>query len=279
MNNSKLAVVSRDLVRDRLSNGEYSKGNWDFSKKNEAEVTHIHDKDILDYLAIGYDVIVDNTHLSDRSVRQLEQVVRRHDPMFVNLVRKEFFDTPVDECIRRDKERKRKGLRSVGEHVIIRMWTENVLPRISKPVRNPRLRNCVICDLDGTLAELNGRNAYDASNCDDTDTPNAAVLDLLKLHHSAGAVVIFTSGREDKYFGPTIRFLNSCGFSPDLNCLLYMRLSGDMRPDDVVKQEIYDTFIKGKYNVLCVVDDRPKVVRMWKSNGLHVFNVGHGVEF
>jgi hypothetical protein len=53
-----------------------------------------------------------------------------------------------------------------------------------------------------------------------------------------------------------------------------MRKTGDKRQDAIVKQEIYDTKIKGKYNILAVFDDRPQVCRMWHQNGLPLFKVG-----
>ena len=43
--------------------------------------------------------------------------------------------------------------------------------------------------------------------------------------------------------------------------------------DSIVKQEIYDNFIKPFYDVILVVDDRESVVQMWRNNGLHVIQV------
>ena len=151
----------------------------------------------------------------------------------------------------------------------------------------------LICDLDGTLALFGKRrSAYDASLCDLTDEPNLSVLNLLRTYEylyqqSKGVVttpdkIFFFSGREDKYRGPTIRFLwNKCGFDVVLNKFfqLIMRETGDNRPDEIVKKEMFDTYIKEQYNVNVVVDDRPKVIRMWHSLGLPVFNVGDGHEF
>ena len=47
-----------------------------------------------------------------------------------------------------------------------------------------------------------------------------------------------------------------------------MRSRGDKRPDQVIKKEIYDKYIKDKFNVLCVFEDRDKVVEMWRDEGL-----------
>src|SRR5574343_7894 len=121
----------------------------------------------------------------------------------------------------------------------------------------------VICDLDGTLAFLNGRNPYDATNCD-KDIVNNAVLDILKNNEN----IIFLSGREDKNREPTLIFLNRCGFSLNENILLFMRKTADNRKDSIIKEEIFNTEIKDKFFVKYVIDDRLQVCRMWHSLGL-----------
>mgnify|MGYP003433581663 FL=1 len=59
-----------------------------------------------------------------------------------------------------------------------------------------------------------------------------------------------------------------------------MRQFKDMRSDDIVKEEMYNTHIKDKYEVIGVFDDRLKVCRMWYKLGLFVFNCNQGlIEF
>jgi len=55
-----------------------------------------------------------------------------------------------------------------------------------------------------------------------------------------------------------------------------MRSQGDTRPDEIVKREIYEEHIKPLYNVDFVLDDRNKVVKMWRSLGLKVLQVAEG---
>jgi hypothetical protein len=57
---------------------------------------------------------------------------------------------------------------------------------------------------------------------------------------------------------------------------LYMRKTGDMRKDSIMKDEIYRQHIEGKYNVKFVLDDRQQVVDMWRGLGLTVFQVDEG---
>jgi hypothetical protein len=46
-------------------------------------------------------------------------------------------------------------------------------------------------------------------------------------------------------------------------------------PDEILKREMLDTFINMD-EVFLVVDDRDKVVKMWRDLGLNVFQVADG---
>lgn len=54
-----------------------------------------------------------------------------------------------------------------------------------------------------------------------------------------------------------------------------MREAKDQRKDSIVKSEIFWRDIAPFYNVECVIDDRPQVVRMWLDLGLKVLCVGN----
>jgi len=55
-----------------------------------------------------------------------------------------------------------------------------------------------------------------------------------------------------------------------------MRKDNDFRPDEEIKKEIYNNFIKDDYNIFFVLDDRTKVVNMWRSLGLTCLQVADG---
>lgn len=54
---------------------------------------------------------------------------------------------------------------------------------------------------------------------------------------------------------------------------LFMRTGGDARADAVVKQEILDTQIRPRFDVLLAIDDGLTVVDMWRANGIPVIVV------
>lgn len=143
----------------------------------------------------------------------------------------------------------------------------------------------IICDLDGTLALFKMpdgsslRNPFDAERAEN-DLINVAVAKAISAFELVGHKIIFLSGREDKFREPTLRFLervaNKFGISKDFTLL--MRKSGDFRGDEIIKNEIYTGDLKDIYDVVAVFDDRTKVVRMWRSLGLMVFDCNYMME-
>lgn len=56
-----------------------------------------------------------------------------------------------------------------------------------------------------------------------------------------------------------------------------MRAAGDYRKDAVIKKEMFDTQIEGKYFVEFVLDDRNQVVDLWRKDlNLPCFQVYYG---
>ncbi len=278
---AKIARFNNDDIRDRLTAGAISEGTFKWTPKFEKDVQKVFNFDMTTHLDQGYDVVLDNTYLNPKTLKALQTFLTQNYPNVIQVI-KDFRHVLVNECLKRDKERGKAGERSVGAPVILEMWAKYVLPTIP-PYHSllPYTGLAIIVDLDGTLAVLNGREPYDASNCDVTDTPNRAVLDLVKNYLALYYKVFFVSGRMDKDREPTLRFLkNSCGLGMNNPLVeLLMRKTDDTRHDWIIKKEIFDANIRDKYEVLFCVDDRPMVIRMWKELGLTVLDVGAGVEF
>ena len=148
----------------------------------------------------------------------------------------------------------------------------------------------IICDLDGTLALNNhGRDWFDASDCD-KDAVNMPVLRILEMAlQDEGNYIVFVSGREEKYRKPTKKFLSRYelpfrGLGRRIyfdEFPLFMRQSGDNRPDYIVKKEIWNNESMGDLidrpdEILFVLDDRSQVVKMWRELGLTCLQVADG---
>ena len=131
----------------------------------------------------------------------------------------------------------------------------------------------IVFDIDGTLADCRHR-LHHLPNYDkffaemDKDTPIGSTVILARmLSDYAYTKVLFVTGRPETYRSETESWLkNRCGFSPLPPWRIYMRKTGDHRPDHVINDEIRQE-IEKTYNILLVIDDRPKVVAMWRRAG------------
>lgn len=131
----------------------------------------------------------------------------------------------------------------------------------------------IICDIDGTLAHMQDRDPYDYDKVD-TDVVDKTIKEILRTFYSTSEyAILIVSGREDTCKQITERWLGKNYVMYDE---LFMRKHGDYRPDEVIKKEIYDKHIKDKYDVEFVLDDRNKVVKMWRDLGLKCLQVAEG---
>lgn len=143
-------------------------------------------------------------------------------------------------------------------------------------------RNCIIFDLDGTICDVAHRRQFVATkprNWDAwnkglvNDTPIPAVKFVYQaLRHQYESDLIIVSGRSDDYKEQTIKWLTDNEIFYDE---IYMRKYKDHRDDSIVKGEIADE-IQKTHNIICVFDDRKRVVDMWINRGIWVFDCGQG---
>lgn len=249
----KTKRVNKDDLRSMLDNGEWSKTNE--KQVVSAERTLVHD-----LLRNGYSVIVDNTGFSKAHEDHYRELAKQFNAEF----EVKFFDTDLKECIQRDLKREN----SVGEKVIRQMHTQF----IAKPVQYMPPEGepwAVICDIDGTLAHATDRSPYDFSKLSE-DTVDTVVNELLDAWDSE---IILCTGREEKWRENTEKWLTEHDVRWDA---LFMRPTGDKREDSIIKQEIFDNHIRNEYRVICVFDDRNRVVDMWRANGLKCLQVAEG---
>jgi uncharacterized HAD superfamily protein len=129
----------------------------------------------------------------------------------------------------------------------------------------------IIVDIDGTLAHMHGRSPYDPTKYH-TDTVDEVIKEIVNLYNQSIDVIV-VSGRDDIYQEVTEKWLqdNDIHYS-----YIYMRKAGDKRNDAVIKRELYEQHIKPQYEIRFVLDDRNRVVEMWRSEGLKVLQVAEG---
>ncbi|MGK7944463.1 MAG: AAA family ATPase, partial [Microcystaceae cyanobacterium] len=194
-------LVCKDDLRTMLDNGR-------FSQNNEKFVLKVRDYLILTALEDGKHVIVADTNLAPVHENQIRALVKGLAEVKIQ----DFTHVPLETCIAQDLQR----LNSVGKDVIMGMYHQYL--KSPPPPDDPNLPQAIICDLDGTLALLNGRNPYNASICDQ-DLLNPVVARMID-----GQNTILVSGREDTYKPQTEAFLEKYGIQ---YIHLLMRKAGD----------------------------------------------------
>lgn len=257
-----IGMVERDGNWVRINKDSIRAMMGGYNSNKESLVIRFRNALVRTALESGKNVYVDDTNFHPKHEICLRQIAEEFDAEFAVY----FIDMPLDVCIKNDLNR----FNSVGEKVIKKMWREYLKPPMFVP--NPVVggERAIIVDIDGTLAIHAGRNPYEMEKCD-TDFLNHTIAGLVRRYSECKVLIV--TGREDMYRDLTNHWLDRHEFFRDV---LFMRPTGDHREDSIIKQEIYDREIKGKYNVEFVLDDRNRVVDMWRRNGLTCLQVAEG---
>jgi hypothetical protein len=86
--------------------------------------------------------------------------------------------------------------------------------------------------------------------------------------------LIFCSGRPERMRHATAEWLQEhLGLTAQA---LYMRGDDDRRADDIVKRELLARMREDRFNPELAIDDRRRVVDMWRSEGLVCAQVAEG---
>ena len=159
-----------------------------------------------------------------------------------------------------------------------------------------------ICDVDGTLMNVEKRASYAKKHKKDSDkimdwdifldpkimlefdTPNVDVcnvINALRLQPEDQVYeteilknrIIITSARNERHRDVTMKQLELAGVEYDA---MYLRNDGDFRPDDIVKAELLDWIMADGYMPTVAFDDRNQVVKKWRELGIHCYQVREG---
>lgn len=230
------------------------------------------------FLRDGVDVVVDDTNLRQRNARTWATLAAIVGAEFVV---QDFTDVPLTTCL--DRNAARGQSQRIPSSVIQKMHAQFLA---SGPLADPKadvpagdewepwaptegLETVYLVDIDGTVAIRGDRDIYDGSKAhlDTVFEDVAKVIDYLPRK------IIFMTGRSNEHRQVTEEWLRVNGFGTPT---VHMRPAGDNRKDSVVKHELFNEHIRGKYNVAGVFDDRNQVVEMWRAIGLTVFQVADG---
>jgi predicted kinase len=265
--NGKAKRVNKDDLREMIDSGVWS-------KTNEQMILDARDALVNVFLhGKAETIIIDDTNFEQKHFDKMQEYAdayKKYADADVTVEYKDFLDVSLDVCIERDSLR----AKPVGEKVIKSMHQRYILPTIKEaPVANKK-GNAIIVDLDGTYAHRCDRQWFDYSKVDQDDL-DVTVDGIVRAYAKMGYTILIVSGREgtEECRYKTLYWLEKHEI-PFYE--LMMRKEGDFRRDSIVKEEIYNKYIKDKFDVEFVLDDRQQVVDKWREIGLKCLQVAPG---
>lgn len=279
--------VNRDDIRSALFTVPQ------YSPSEEKLVTKVAHEALESFLGDGYSVVLDNTHLQTRYLRELFGYAVERDIPFIVMS----FEILFDEAVSRVVSRAAMGGLEVSEEVLQKQWKQftrngklsklpevlevlssqkasNALDKVEPYVRNVELPSAFLVDVDGTLMDMGGRRGPYEYDKVLLDTPIQPVVEVVLALQKAGHAIIIMSGREDSCAADTLSQVEATGIQV---AALHMRATGDQRQDAVIKAELFDSHIRNKWNIVAVLDDRQQVVDMYRDRlGIHVLQCAEG---
>lgn len=263
-------IVNRDSIRD--SRGDY----W--VPEQESYISKLEEHAVRAAIESGLSPIIDATNLNPKTRQKWVDLALEYK---VDLTTVECV-VPYQEALTRDSNRERP----VGKKVL-RDFYKRYYPHLIAPMSDERhmlewdasKRKAIIVDVDGTLALRTNRSPFDYEKaCGDNAEFRMCRIIKSLIESDDMYEVFFLTGREDIgecrritaewIHNHVYRKQGHNGFLPKDNWTLLMRSEGDHRSDEVVKKEIWEEKIKPWYDVVAVFDDRDRVVKMWREQGL-----------
>ncbi|MBZ5660028.1 MAG: AAA family ATPase [Acidobacteriia bacterium] len=299
----KTIRLNRDEMRKMLFCGA------DWNKRNEDYVRKIQMEDARIALQMGKNVVIDDTNCIRQTRQKWEELAV---DLHVHL-RFLIWQVDLKVAVERDAERgvecpacKRPKGAMVGEEIIRRqakdlgqfsMNREVKAATLTRPYWErqqllkggfiPRLpgRPWILVDVDGTLAKRGDRGRFEEHKVI-LDTYYEDICTWVRALYPFYNIAI-VSGRQDFCGDDTCDWLVAGDIPFDR---IIMRYTRDNRPDYQVKEEILrelqavlgtsvgyfdkdDNFKVPDEGIAFVIDDRPQVVKMWRTHGVVVFPV------
>jgi hydroxymethylpyrimidine pyrophosphatase-like HAD family hydrolase len=135
------------------------------------------------------------------------------------------------------------------------------------------MRDTVVCDLDGTLCNVNHRRHFVTGKKRDYTAFHALLREdpvnewchaILAAMDAAYYKIVLVSARPKSVLPNTVNWLAEMGVP--YNGLYLLREDGDSTPDVDLKRAWLKSY--GAENIKFVLDDRTRVCGMWRSEGV-----------
>jgi tRNA uridine 5-carbamoylmethylation protein Kti12 len=235
-------------------------------------------------LNAGHNIIIDRMSFSkEQRSRYIEPAKKAGYKCYIKVLHENF-----DTCLERMK--KRENHPTIKDEKTARKVLNFFYSKYERPTpdeadeiefKYPEGEKplAVICDLDGTLCNIDHRLHFvhppegqkkdwrSFSESLRTDTVNKWCRDILSgiIHPIYDSPeIVLCSGRADNYKSLTEDWLKENFIQYNH---LFMRRRDDYRKDDIVKEVILDFEILTRYKPYFFIDDRKSVVDMWRKRG------------
>ena len=267
--------VEKDIIRKESN--LFDGGEYNHQRGDEAIVVRERNKRIREAIRSGKSVIVSDCNLDPRHRSQLRLIATECG---VDLeVDNSFLDVPLLKCVERDAERED----SVGKDVILDMYYKHVHHEYfsRRPDWKERLNRAYVIDLDTALSSKKFGVGWYSDDGIDFSSPNIAIMhildaldvfsrdDLLKKRTKYDHIIIISGTRESSR-SIAEKWLDEHEIYYDE---LLMRDDGDYRDEAEVKRDLYNIYIKKKYDVVAVFEGSKAATDMWRRDlGLMVFH-------
>lgn len=264
-----LEWVQRGTNRVRINRDDIRFTNFGaYTGVDEQAVTVLEDATLVAAMKASLDIVLDATNLNAKFLKGKIKLAHK----WGYTVTHEDFDVARDELKLRDSMREKK----VGDSVIDSFYDRYLrkgfplFPEVEAPLEfrsyngTPGMPKAIIVDIDGTLAHMNDRSPYDDKRLHE-DTVDDIVRDIVSRYEEDHGIVVMSGRDEGKCRTATEAWLERHGIYHDW---LIMRPAGDVRNDAVVKNELFENYVAKWWDVKFALDDRDRVVDMWRAKGI-----------
>ena len=279
-------VISRDHLRHQLFrlDSEEELANYYSSEnfgKSESLVSEMQESMILCALQQNKSLIIDNTHLKLRYIKEMVKLVgdKAHvmlktfdeildvEELLARIRRRTYNNKMAQEIIERQLQDYNQLFQNFkSPHELLSHVQETV--EITGITQNPSLPPCYIFDIDGTLAlNVSGRSYYDMTRVQE-DVPNPQVVQML-LNLKANYKIIICTGRTEDGAALTESWLKFYKIPFDE---IHYRPINNTEKDCFVKEKMWRD-ISTRYHINAMYDDRNQVVDHARKLGFTVFQV------
>lgn len=223
-----------------------------------------------------YDIIVDNMNLNPKEDAYWQKIADDNDYD----IEREYFLTPLKECIRRDSLRENpigaKIIRATYAHYhkfLESKRFQEINERFN--TRDDSKPSCIIVDLDGTTSLNTEGRMYYGGNCYQDmlkDMPLKSIIELVNKYDGTDVVIVTGRTGDENTVSNTMEWLRNNDVLFDK---IYFRPERSNIKASDYKESILKKDILPKYNVLFSLEDNDDCVEMYKRNNVLTLKISY----